>query len=84
MADLNAYKKKAAERKSAQKALEDGVNSQDIEATTQEPKKQQKKKPTICVSISEEDRERLQQYARENGATVSGLIHKWIIENIYK
>lgn len=49
----------------------------EIEADAQ-PEPEPEQMTAICVSISNADKERLQTYARQHGATVSGIIRLWI------
>jgi predicted Zn-dependent protease len=48
-------------------------------STGQQIKRQER--TLISVSLTLEDRDKLKRYAYEQGATVSGLVQKWIREN---
>lgn len=54
------------------------------QAQTKRARKQVEQKgdrKVISISLSVEEIDRVRKYAKENGATVSGLIGKWIREN---
>ena len=69
----NIYSKMSEERKSEQTHLEQAATAHTLPKTDST-----EKMTSICVSISNADKERLQTYARQHGATVSGLIRLWI------
>lgn len=72
MASNNIFSTGASARKHEQEKLT-ATN------TGQEIKRQER--TLISVSLTLEDRDRLKRYAYDQGATVSGIIQKWIREN---
>ena len=73
------FEKKSADRKDEQATLEAKATKAKPSKPTSDPLPE--KRTLISVSITESDKALIKRYAFENGATVSGLISKWIREN---
>lgn len=39
-----------------------------------------KKRTTLCLSVTEDDKRLLQMYAASRGETTASIVHKWITE----
>lgn len=72
MASNNIFSTGASARKQEQEKLTATNTGQEIKRP---------ERTLISVSLTLEDRDRLKRYAFDQGATVSGIIQKWIREN---
>lgn len=72
MASNNIFSTGASARKQEQEKLTATNTGQEIKRP---------ERTLISVSLTLEDRDRLKRYAYDQGATVSGIIQKWIREN---
>lgn len=68
----NMFSKSAAARTQEQAKLEASSTGKEIKRPG---------RTLISISLTLEDRERLKRYAYAQGATVSGIVQKWIREN---
>ena len=73
----NIFQDSAESRQKEQKGLSGKATGQ---APAQEPKTG---RVQICVSMSAAEHDRLKAYAEDQGATVSGIVKKWIRENCH-
>lgn len=69
---FDRYEKEQERRKIAQRSIEE----------TAKRKSKRQPRTTICLSISEEDKKKIQKYALEQDVTVATIIHGWIAEHI--
>ena len=74
---MTDYSQLANQRKEQQRTLE-------AVATGNASKPKRRKSDTmtqVCVSISYQDKELLQDYCKRHGATIAGLLRVWIQEH---
>lgn len=73
------YKGRSALRKAQMEELEGNKPS---EKPSEEQKSEEKSRVQVCLSLTPQDKRALQEYARSQGATTSGIVTKWIHEQL--
>lgn len=84
MGDTGFFKANADRSAKTQAArLDSAINAESEQEQIPEPKKkkQNRTRGIVSLTLSPEEHEKLKTYAKERGATVSGIISLWIRQN---